>query len=191
MIDPTNITNYNLSEAQLEEIILFWVCAAGKSGIRAAKSLDILLNNIKQKFGLDNLSPFQLILLYRDRLSDLAAEMKTAGIGCYNHKSKTFLQLATSGLNLATCSVDDLEKIYGIGCKTARCFIIHSRPNQRLAGLDVHILHFLRDCGYDVPKSTPNKKQYAKIEQWFLQEADKSRKGVAEFDLAIWNKYRR
>lgn len=40
MIDPTNITDYNLSKEKLEEVILFWVCAAGKNGVTATKSLE-------------------------------------------------------------------------------------------------------------------------------------------------------
>lgn len=92
-------------------------------------------------------------------------------------------------LNLKSCSVDDLENIYGIGPKTARCFLIHSRPNMRFAGLDTHILKYLRGLGYEVPKTTPTGKKYKEIEQIFLNLVDKSGKSVAEFDLEIWRKY--
>lgn len=200
MIDPTNITNYNLSDEDLERHILFWVCAAGKNGVTAAKSLSKFESLMRtfaavdpyltyaKKVKPDNSTLFELISAMT--FSALWGTMRNAGIGCFTIKARTFKQLANSGLNLRTCGVDDLEAIRGIGPKTARCFLIHSRPNQKLAGLDRHILNFLRDTGYDVPKSTPTGKKYKQIEQWFLQEADKAGKNISEFDLEIWNKYR-
>lgn len=116
--------------------------------------------------------------------------MKSAGIGCYSQKAITFMQLAESNLNLKSCGVEDLEKIKGIGPKTARCFLIHSRPNQRLAGLDTHILKYLREKGIDAPLSTPPAKKYKKLEQEFIKLADNAGKSVAEFDLEIWLTYR-
>jgi thermostable 8-oxoguanine DNA glycosylase len=47
----------------------------------------------------------------------------------------------------------------------------------------------MRELGYNVPKSTPTKKKYLEIERTFLELADKSGMSIAEFDLAIWNKY--
>lgn len=187
MIDPTKITNFDLSIPELEEHLMFWVCAAGKNGVTAAKCLNNLLKALKQEHG-KVFTPFSLI-----KLTDpdkLPQKLKTAGIGSYNLKAAAFVQLANSGFDLRKCSVDDLESIKGIGPKTARCFLIHSRPNQKLAGLDVHILRFLKDKGYDVPKTTPTGKKYKKVERWFVQEAEKAGKDVATFDLEIWNEYR-
>jgi thermostable 8-oxoguanine DNA glycosylase len=191
MIDPKNITNYNLTEWQLQEHILFWVCAAGKNGVTAAKCLDKLLTALASKHGPK--APFDLIKdeIWCHTRESLFKHMKESGIGCYRNKAVTFMQLAFSSVNLANCSVEALENIYGIGPKTARCFIIHSRPNQKYAGLDRHILHWLRDQGYTVPKSTPNPTKYKQIEQWFLAEVEKSGKTVSELDLEIWNKYRK
>ena len=117
--------------------------------------------------------------------------MKNCGIGCYNIKLETFISLANAPINLKTCTIDELEAIKGIGPKTARCFLIHSRPNQQLAGLDRHILRFLRDQGYNVPKHTPTGKKYKQVEQLFIQEAQKAGKDIATFDLELWNKYRK
>jgi thermostable 8-oxoguanine DNA glycosylase len=67
---------------------------------------------------------------------------------------------------------------------------LHTRKDARVAALDTHILKYMRDCGYEVPKSTPgSKKQYKKIEEQFLQLADESGQTVADFDLSIWKKY--
>lgn len=183
MVDPTQITNYLASEKELEELILFWVCASGKNGVTAAKCLDSLLNSWIAE------SPFEAIKKIID-FSCLEEELKRHGIGCYRNKAKTFKELVYKNLNLKTCSVEDLESIYGIGPKTARCFVIHSRPNQMYAGLDRHILSYLRDQGYPVPKSTPIGKKYRQIEKIFLDLVKKSGKTVSEMDLMIWNQYR-
>ncbi len=189
-VDPTKITNYNLSAPELEEHLLFWVCAAGKNGVTAAKCLDRLLSNIRAKVG-QNDSPLKTLRKYEIRDdADLELELKSAGIGCYRAKANTFRYLIVSPINLKTCTVDNLERIPGIGPKTARCFLIHSRPNQKLAGLDVHILRFLADKGYDVTKNTPSGKRYKKIEQFFIKEAELSGKNIADFDLEIWKEYR-
>lgn len=166
--------------------MLFWICAAGKNGMTAAKCLDKLLQELEYKVAGN--THFERIR--NTQVSHLAILMRDNGIGCHSIKANTFIQLANSGLNLKNCSTDDLEKIKGIGPKTSRCFIIHSRRNQQLAGLDRHILSYLSDLGYTVPKSTPTGNKYKQIEKWFLAEVKKSGKTVSELDLEIWNKYR-
>lgn len=191
MIDPTKITNYNLSKTKLEETILFWVCAAGKNGVTASICLERLLSSwkpIANAFYPDP-SPFEIVRTINESV-DLPTVMKTCGIGCYNAKAKTFVALVESNLNLKKCSVADLEAIPGIGPKTARCFLIHSRKNQQYAGLDTHVLKFLRDKGHPVPKTTPTGKKYRELEIIFLEYANKSGMNVADFDLSIWNDYR-
>ncbi len=197
MIDPSNITQFNCSRPKLEELILFWVCAAGKNGKTAARCLESFLKQWKAEARLGSVpiksrpSPFDAIQYLYDiwRRDGVVEALKTHGIGCYNHKADTFINLASSEIDLKTCTVDDLESIKGIGPKTARCFLIHSRPDQRYAGLDTHILKYMRDKGFDVPKSTPSGKRYRIIEQDFLALADASGKTIAEFDLEIWNEY--
>lgn len=189
MIDSANITNFNASKAELEELILFWVCAAGKNGTTAARCLDRLLTKWRSPEYSVYFYPFTVIKTI-DYYSNLEQELKEAGIGCYKSKTKTFLALINSGINLRTCTVEDLEDIYGIGPKTARCFLIHSRPDQRYAGLDTHILKYLRSKGHEVPKSTPTGNKYRKLEKIFLEYADQSGMSVAEFDLHIWNSYK-
>lgn len=182
MVDPSNITIYNATDEKLEELILFWISAAGKNGQTAAKCLDKLLTVIDGKE-----YPFKSIR----KTDSLPKIMKQCGMGCYTSKSRSFIEVAGSDLNLRTCEPDDLEKIYGIGRKTSRCFIIHSRPNARYAGLDTHILKYLRLVGIeDVPKATPSsKKQYLRLEKEFLKLADLNEMSPSDFDLAIWNTY--
>ena len=180
-----------MTDAGLEEVLLFWVLVAGKKASTTAERLEALLTKITY----NNISPFEAIRQYAydhvgDEYSGLATLLWSTGIGCYTHKARTMKELALRRLNLRTCTSDDLEKIYGIGMKTARCFIIHSRENAKCAGLDTHVLKFLRDKGHDVPKSTPgSKKKYKELEQLFLGYAEASDKTIAEFDLDIWRYY--
>ena len=186
MIDPKNITKYNQTTAELEEFILFWVCAAGKNAQSAAKGLDNFLSSNKG-------SPFEQVKycyrVYDSSLDVLGLLLKHCGIGCYNQKARTFLELANSGLDLHTCSAQELETITGIGMKTSRCFILHSRQNAQYAGLDVHILRYLGDLGYDVPKQTPAKKKYLQLEEIFLGIAKENGLSPADLDLMIWKTY--
>lgn len=115
--------------------------------------------------------------------------LQDSGIGCYNNKAKSIHQLAHAGLDLRTCTVDELEGIHGIGPKTARMFVLHTRPAAEVAALDVHILHYMSDRGISVPKSTPSGRRYKELETKFLEMARKAGKTPADFDLEIWRKY--
>ncbi len=188
MIDPTNITNYNLTDHELEEHILFWVAAAGKTGVVAAHRLEIFLTMITY----NNISPFEAIRkTIETHPTPLGMMLRTAGMGCHSHKSRTFTELAYSNLNLRTCSADDLEKIYGIGRKTSRCFILHSRKDTQYAGIDTHMLKNLRAAGVEnVPKQTPSTdKQYKRLEKEVLRLAKVVGMSPASYDLMVWNKY--
>jgi len=66
---------------------------------------------------------------------------------------------------------------------------MHTRPNVRHAGLDTHLLKWLKSLGYKVPASTPTGKVYKRLESVFLAIADALEMSAAELDLAIWNAY--
>ena len=190
MIDPTDITIYDATYDQLEELILFWVSAAGKNGVTASKCLDKLLKHVCGPYGKPMESIFRANSLY-----DLPSIMKYCGMGYYTSKSRTFVELATKVLSgrfdLKTCSTEELEEVYGIGMKTSRCFIIHTRRGARYAGLDTHLLKHLKEKGVEnVPKSTPNsRKEYLRLEKEFLKLVDDTGMEPAAYDLMIWNKY--
>lgn len=184
LVDPDNVTKFDLDDNQLELNILFWILAAGKNGHTAAKCLNNFLKHYSEKTGL--ISPFLII----NQIENLPEALKSFGVGCYNNKSKTILGLIARRLDLKLCSVEQLEDIWGMGSKTVRCFLIHTRKNQNYAGLDRHILRYLKEMGYDVPSQTPNKKQYLKIEKIFLELAKKMGKKTSELDLEIWKTYR-
>lgn len=188
MIDPTKITNYKQARRQLEEVLIFWICVAGKTALQIAPRLDRLSKKWKPVAMGKNPTPFDIIKQINYR-GNLAEELKSHGIGCYNQKSRSLLCLIWAGLDLKTCTVEDLEKIPGIGPKTARCFLMHSRKDVEHAGLDTHVLKFMGDLGYEVPKGTPTGKRYRELEKVFIRLAQRVEMSVADFDLLIWNAY--
>jgi len=87
MIDPINFTRYDLSDSDLEEVILFCCAVAGKNALTTAKALDKFLVGLLAENALDFPgSPFDLILgdLYFNNTQDsLAQRIKSCGMGCY------------------------------------------------------------------------------------------------------------
>ena len=184
LIDPTKITNFECTDAELELQILFWICVAGKKASTICKCLNKMLNEYAEEGD----SPFQVIRRIGKR--KLPGALKRNGIGCYKNKAKGIWQLVSGDLNLRTSSIDELEEIYGIGMKTSRCFAMHTRRDVRVAGLDTHVLKFLRDSGFEAPKATPgSKKLYLKLQEIFVKLAFEAGYPVAIYDLMIWNKY--
>lgn len=188
MVDPVNFTNYNRTDVELEETILFGVCVAGKNAITTARALDRFLSRAHLVYFMKNFLPFQCLRNYEKE--EIAEMLLASGIGCYNIKGESIHKLVNSGINLRTCTEDDLDDIYGIGLKTATLFLMHTREGYRAACLDVHILKHLKKLGYDVPKTTPgSRKKYKEIQKIFLELADKSGLSPADYDLALWREY--
>jgi thermostable 8-oxoguanine DNA glycosylase len=181
MIDPANITKYNRTIPELEELALFCIAVAGKNAATTARNLDKFV-------GGNILSPFEIIRNYDMR--SLPSVLKKYGFGCYNLKAKGFLTIAKSGIDLRACTLEELVPIPGIGFKTATLFLLHTRENSNHACLDVHILKWLSDLGYDVPKQSPQSlKKYSEIENIFLDICKKNNISPTVLDLGIWNVY--
>jgi len=188
MIDVFNITDYHRSKAELEELLLFCICVAGKTAVQISKALDEFLRKGYDKYR--NCKTPLAILHRLIKENELMNAIKDSRLGQHNKLFKAFTYLCDHPINLKKCSIEQLEKVPGVGLKTSRFFLIHTRPNQKLACLDTHILKYLRSCGYEVPKSTPStEKQYKEIEKKFLKKACASGMDLAEFDLSIWKRY--
>lgn len=190
MIDPIKFTRFDLSDTELEEYCLFGIAVAGKPALVTARNLQRFLEVAHSQRLLRQWQPFGVLRRYN--LLQLTTLVKGCGFGCYQLKARGFLDAAQSGINLRTCSTEDLEKIVGIGPKTSRLLLLHTRPNTRLACIDTHILKWLRHLGYEnIPSSTPqSRKAYGRIEQLFLQIAEQMNENPAALDLRIWNLYR-
>lgn len=199
MIYASDITNYRLSAAKREECLLFWMVVAGKEANMQAAKLDQMLANMvwSMRCGVPRFStpgesykadvdpsPFTLLAwcIERELLRDHLVAVR---MGKYNLLVEGMR--AVVKLDAVTCTLEELEAVPGIGPKTARCFLMHSRPNQRLAGLDTHILKFLGAAGHKVPKSTPPAgPKYRELEEKFLAIADEKGLAPADLDLRVW-----
>ena len=212
MIDATKITNYNRSTYELEEFLLFCTAVAGKTAKVIEKKLEdvfhcmntnvsyyinagISKRQIQDNFGIVPnvlfMTPFNKIKCLVWGVADIERILRESKMGNYKKLSNLWIGLANSQIDLKTISTQELEKFKGIGPKTSRYFILHSRPNARIACLDTHILRWLKNQGYsNVPDNTPSKtnmKTYRELENIFIAEADKRKVTVAELDLKIWN----
>jgi endonuclease III len=179
-ITPTRITNFNRNDYELQSFWLFSMFVAGKNSDYASKCLARLLNK--------DVLPFE----YLQNLGEVGIHnaLVASRIGQYNRLTKAILD--SLNLDLRNCSLEDLLQIRGVGPKTARFFLLHTRQNCECAVLDTHILAWMRDNGVDdAPESTPqNQKLYQQLEKQFLFLAKHNfpHMSVAQIDLMIWMK---
>lgn len=203
MIDPTDVTKFDRTDAELEEFFLFCCVVAGKTAMVQAKLLEGFIQSLPCPEG----TPFQRIfaqclsskVTLIDRLRDSRLGQYNRLQRCFKQAVGTFSQDALTcsimgvmpcGRTLRDCTVEDLESIPGIGPKTARFFLLHTRENQKIAALDTHILHYMRDQGIDTPKGTPGKgAKYRELEVKFVELAEASGMSIADFDLKVWRQY--
>jgi len=186
MVDPYNITKYDRNDWDLEEFAVFAVCVAGKPARVIASRVSILLARLAVQ-RLPGLSPLELIATFD--ATELAEELRLAGIGCYNQKATGLRELSLR-IDVRTCTVAQLEAIPYIGPKTARFFLMHSRQGVRVAALDRHILKHLAEHVARVPKNSPPKgRTYNRLEEQFLALADKAGMTAADYDLMVWKRF--
>jgi thermostable 8-oxoguanine DNA glycosylase len=180
MIKPSEITNYYRNEYELEEFLLFCVCAAGKNSNVQAGKLDQVIVNVL---------PFATIRCL-NRRGTLVDALKRAKLGKYDLLSKSFTELSTAKLDLEKVHWRQLITFPGIGIKTAKFFLCHSRIDFVGAVLDTHILKFLarEHPKANIPKVSPSQiHRYQEIESLFLAECFKRKTPPAALDLQIWN----
>jgi len=190
MIDPKNITNYGLDRRQLQEYLYFWIAVAGKKASTIAPRIDAVLKEGYHKLG--HRGPRVPFKIARELgWHRLRAILKNNGIGDHGAKAYAMVAIAKSGFDLKTCTRDELVTIKGIGFKTANCFLMHSRKDARCAAFDTHLLKFMRAMGcQDVPDQAPqSKKQHERLEEKFLEIADKTGFSPADLDLITWRIY--
>ena len=118
---------------------------------------------------------------------ELEGRLREARTGKYEKLCQGLQELTEAGLNLRTCKPEDLEKIHGIGPKTARFWLLWTRPKAHYAVLDMRILRWLKKQGHDTPATTPSSENnYAQLEKVFLAEANKCGKTPRELSTNIW-----
>ncbi len=177
----------DLPRFELEWRIIYACVVAGKSAQFTRNVMQKLFTEQSQKTPLF----FFSAMIKAKSLEEVLREAKT---GNYNKLVKTFTELTQAvlenNLDLSTCSPQELEAIHGIGPKTSRFFILWTREGVRVAALDVHILRWLRELGYNAPKNTPQSaKRYRELEEAFLAEAHRLNMEPRDLDYAIWSRY--
>ena len=178
-IEPTKITNFNRSGAELESFWLFCIIVAGRNSDFAARCVGKALSNAHSK------TPFS----YFESLGETGIHnlLVANKVGQYTRITKAIVQ--SIGVNLRTCTLEDLLAIHGVGMKTARFFLLHSRAGLEYAVLDTHILAWMRDKSVEAPTSTPtNPEVYSKLEKTFiyLRKLYYPHLSPEKADLLIW-----
>jgi len=187
MINPAEVTNYNRTQSELQEFILFCINVAGKKSSIEAPKLEVFIERAKDIT--KETSPFNCIkkLIQLGRLQEI---MHWAKLSPYKQRYNSYVDAVKLG-DLQKVTLNRLLQVPGIGLKTARFFLSHSREDFDEPMLDTHILRFLRDNGYaNAPKSTPSNigvyNYYANIFKMFARVSGKS---VTDLDLEIWKQY--
>lgn len=189
-IHPCRITRFDRTPAQFEAFVLFAYFVAGYQSSTVAPRLNrFLAANVR-----DGETPFRAVARLA-AAGTLAAQLAAFGLhGQIKRRTIGLPQLAA--LNVADFATVDpaaliarLETVHGMGAKSSRFVLLHSRPDVRCAVLDRHILRFLAAAGHKVPKKfkTPKStRQYARLEAAFLAAAHERRMTPAALDLALW-----
>jgi thermostable 8-oxoguanine DNA glycosylase len=192
MVNLNKEIDFDRNDYDLEEFMIFCIMVAGKKATTMARLLDNILSQMHAEVDPQReLKPFGLIdrWINCNPSKDLGEYLKNNGVGCYNHRAKAIICLIDAALDLRTCTIEDLEELYGVGQKTSRFFLMCNRPDIKAAILDRHILRYLNELGHNVPLNTPtSKSDYNRIERIFLQEAENNNIDPMEFDYGIWKK---
>ncbi len=181
LIDPKDITNYNRTDVELQSFWIFCILVAGKNSDTTARLVTKLLKDR------GDMTPFEFIRSLK--LTELRNYLVAHKTGQYDRIRKALFFSAK--LDLRTCTRDDLMDIHGVGPKTARFFLLHTREFCDEIVLDTHILNWMRvKCDIkDAPKNTPQTpEKYAKYAGLckYLMETHYPGLTLAQADLMIW-----
>lgn len=181
-IVPTQITNYDRTDAELQAFWLFCVLVAGKNADGAARVIGRMLSNAN----IGERTPFD----YLKQLGEIGIRNALVANRAGQYAGVTRAIVESLDIDLRTATVDRLESVFGVGPKTARFFLLHSRPGIEVAVLDTHVCKWLRDHSIKVPEHL-TRKHYVKIEPLFIALAKSNFPGmsIADIDLLIWCQY--
>lgn len=184
MIDIRKLTNFNRNKKELEEFLIFCLFSAGKSIKKTAQYTNILFASVTRPFEyLENLSSQNL----------LESTLKVFKTGQYKRYTKAIQQITNSSIDLKNCTLKELSKLYAIGDRTARLFILHTKPNENLAVIDKHILNFFEKNDIDISlikeQSINNADAYRLSENIILRYCRQLNMKPCDFDQKLWNEY--
>jgi hypothetical protein len=187
-IEPKEITNFNRSLAEQQAFLLFAICVAGKRSSEIAPKVESFCNSLVDADE-DLLTPFEG--MRQLAASDLLPEsLRDFRLGKYTVLEKACWDMIALGdRDLTEMSPGELEQIHGVGPKTSRFFLLHSRQGLKHVILDTHILEYAREIGIDAPKSTPQGSAYLSLEAKMIGALEGEVRDWADFDLNKWKQY--
>jgi thermostable 8-oxoguanine DNA glycosylase len=189
-IDPTNISYRERTIPEHEAFLMFCIMVAGRNADMVAKKLNNILDAIPVKYHA-NKGLFNWIGNNWDEFKELCYENK---LGQYNRILSAIARLIGLGIHKRmddeTLTVEDLTAVKGIGPKTARFFLLHTRRDSQYIVLDTHMIKYLKKYWYCewLPDTTPDAKLYNKMEKMaiLMIKKDFPHVTLSEADLEIW-----
>lgn len=182
-IDYNNITKEKRSLEELLLFLLWCTVTPGKKSQTITPAFNSIFTSIKPSD-----------LLNKDGRT-ITAALRNARIGQYKRLSacwRTISQYKPYGQFYNVHRDELMQNIPGIGPKTASFFVLHSRPYEDIAVLDIHILRYLQQQfpKYPIPEQTPQDlDEYKRLEAMFIGLAAQQDKSVSSLDTEIWQKF--
>ena len=204
LANPLTVTYFRRDDFDLELFALFAVCVSNKNADQQSVKLAqfLCLEPTAE-------SPLDAVLLMMKK-GTLRENLVACKLGQYDKRLVPAFKTLTE-INLRTVAWQDLmytaatkkkaaTGVQGIGQKTAKFFVLHSRESQRICALDAMILLYAAEQGYpECPLVTPGDATlYSKIENFVLDcfdaqaEAEEltQEERYAVLDLRTWKYYR-
>ncbi len=168
-VEPTNVTNYNRTLAELEMFFMFAMVVQGKNSDDQSPKLEAFLEPavgmtpFEYIRHLNTIGPRHVTAITKsvtdkngvvtkvptgaDRTEEyshaLYRAIQDSHLGQWERFSEAFTIASTPPFDIRTCSKDNLEAIPGCSFKTSRFFLLHSRWGVIYAALDTHILKWM------------------------------------------------
>lgn len=179
-VSPERLTNFNRTQSELEQLLIFSVAVAGKTAKTTARAIERFFDGCN----LELARPTDFLYVWFCESDEVVLNrLKEAHTGNYNRLLKFLKQLVENTPLLENLTVEALRRFHGISHKTAKMIVLHSKPGERHAVIDTHVLKFLRDVVgvKGLPASTPQSlKRYEMLEDTLLRWVD---------DRIMWNKH--
>ena len=185
-IDPKRITLFDRTNSMLEWFLFFCISTAGKNAEVQANKINGMIDHVLA-------SPHgpKGIYGFSDGCADWLVQFsKCFGIGKYTILRESADHIYENNLRhkLDSITLEELLEIPGVGNKTARFFLMHSRPGFTGAVIDTHIHGWLEKvCQSELPKPTTDAK-YQSLERLWLSMTEVFFPGLPLHvaDLATW-----
>jgi thermostable 8-oxoguanine DNA glycosylase len=174
---------FRASRAELERFFFLSVAVAGKSMETVRAAVDRFLDGRGPGRG-----PFDFMRALLRR-GELVERLRAARVGQYRKLLRFAEDAVRCPPDLRRATAEELQTLHGVGPKTARFFILYTRPGARVAVLDTHLLAWMRERGLKrVPRHTPqNARRYRELEEAFLRLCDAEGVSPHAMDDRVWN----